>query len=248
MVLGGVGAIALWTKPRPMRFVIQGPSPVANGNGNIGVWVSAPETAPVPIQFADGTRVTVAAGARARIARADTEGVNIMVERGQLGFNVVHHDRTRWSIATGPFDDEGVATHARDVVKDGVLQGYFLSSYSARKLGLQSTGNAGGCHNMLMKPTVKDDFEAMLKRLGTGLLVTELMGQGVNNVTGDYSRGAVGFWVENGEIAFPVEEITIAGNMKDMLKGIVAVGNDVLALGSKQVGSILIEHMAVAGE
>jgi len=104
MVLGGVGAIALWTKPRPMRFVIQGPSPVANGNGNIGVWVSAPETAPVPIQFADGTRVTVAAGARARIARADTEGVNIMVERGQLGFNVVHHDRTRWSIATGPFD------------------------------------------------------------------------------------------------------------------------------------------------
>src|SRR6202142_4041349 len=104
LVLSGVGAIALSLKPRPMRFVIQGPSPVASGTASVGVWVSAPETAPVPIQFADGTRVTVAGGARARIARADTEGVNIMVERGQLGFNVVHHAGTRWSIATGPFD------------------------------------------------------------------------------------------------------------------------------------------------
>ena len=149
--------------------------------------------------------------------------------------------------ATGPFDDEGVATRARDVVRNGVLQGYFLSSYSARKLGLQSTGNAGGCHNMLMKPTVKDDFEAMLKRLGTGLLVTELMGQGVNYVTGDYSRGAAGYWVEKGEIAYPVQEITIAGNMKDMFKGIIATGSDLITRGSMTSGSVLIDRMTIAG-
>ncbi|MBL8523591.1 MAG: metalloprotease PmbA, partial [Betaproteobacteria bacterium] len=150
-------------------------------------------------------------------------------------------------LASGPFDSEGVATVARDVVKDGVVQGYFLASYSARKLGLQTTGNAGGNHNLIVKPGDLD-FAGLLKKMGRGLLVTELMGQGVNNVTGDYSRGAAGFWVEGGEIAYPVEEITIAGNMKDMFKGIVAVGNDVLAQGSKQVGSILIDRMAVAGE
>lgn len=150
-------------------------------------------------------------------------------------------------LASGPFDSEGVATAARDVVKDGVVQGYFLASYSARKLGLQTTGNAGGNHNLIVKPG-ELDFAGLLKKMGRGLLVTELMGQGVNNVTGDYSRGAAGFWIEGGEIAYPVEEITIAGNMKDMFKGIVAVGNDVLAQGSKQVGSILIDRMAVAGE
>jgi PmbA protein len=149
--------------------------------------------------------------------------------------------------ATGPFDDEGVATRAREVVRNGVLQGYFLSSYSARKLKMQSTGNAGGCHNMLMKPTVDDDFDGMLKRLGTGLLVTELMGQGVNYVTGDYSRGAAGYWVENGEIAYPVHEITIASNMKDMFKGIVATGSDLLTRGSMTSGSVLIDRMTVAG-
>jgi PmbA protein len=149
--------------------------------------------------------------------------------------------------ATGPFDDEGVATHARDVVKDGVLQGYFLSSYSARKLGMQSTGNAGGCHNMLMKPTAADDFAGMLKRMGTGLLVTELMGQGVNYVTGDYSRGAAGYWVEKGVIAYPVQEITIAGNMKDMFKGIVATGSDLITRGSMTSGSVLIDRMTIAG-
>jgi len=149
--------------------------------------------------------------------------------------------------ATGPFDDEGVATRARDVVRNGVLQGYFLSSYSARKLGMQSTGNAGGCHNMLMVPTVDDDFAAMLKRMGTGLLVTELMGQGVNYITGDYSRGAAGYWVQNGKIAYPVEEITIAGNMKDMFKGIVAAGSDLIVRGSMTSGSILIDRMTVAG-
>jgi PmbA protein len=150
-------------------------------------------------------------------------------------------------LASSPFDDEGVATHARDIVKDGVVQGYFLGSYSARKLGLKSTGNAGGNHNLILKDTGLD-FAALLKQLGTGLLVTELMGQGVNQVTGDYSRGAAGYWVENGEIAYPVQEITIAGNLKDMFLGIAAAGNDVLRRGSRQCGSILIDRMTIAGD
>ena len=161
--------------------------------------------------------------------------------------NITEDPNRPKGMASGPFDDEGVATTARDVVKNGVLQGYFLSSYSARKLGMQTTGNAGGCHNMLMQPTVTDDFPRMLKRLGAGLLVTDLMGQGVNYVTGDYSRGAAGYWVENGEIAYPVEEITIAGNMKDMFKGIVAAGSDLITRGSMTSGSVLIDHMTVAG-
>ena len=154
----------------------------------------------------------------------------------------------RGGLASGPFDAEGVTTVARDVVKNGVVQGYFLATYSARKLGLQSTGNAGGNHNLIVAPDGMDlDFAALLKKMRRGLVVTELMGQGVNNVTGDYSRGAAGFWVENGEIVYPVEEITIAGNMKQMFKDIVAIGNDALALGSKRVGSILIERMSIAG-
>jgi PmbA protein len=150
-------------------------------------------------------------------------------------------------LASSPFDDEGVATRARDVVRDGVLQGYFLSSYSARKLGMRSTGNAGGSHNLVLDST-GEDFDALLRKLDRGLLVTELLGMGVNNVTGDYSRGAAGFWVENGEIAYPVQEITIAGNLKDMFRGIVAVGSDVLVRGSRRCGSILIERMTIAGE
>jgi PmbA protein len=150
-------------------------------------------------------------------------------------------------LASAPFDSEGVATRDRDVVKDGIVQGYFLSSYSARKLGMQSTGNAGGNHNLIV-PSTGEDFEALLKKLGTGLLVTELLGHGLNMVTGDYSRGAAGFWVENGEIAYPVEEITVAGNLKDMFRGIVAIGSDVETRGSRQVGSILIDRMTVAGE
>ncbi len=150
-------------------------------------------------------------------------------------------------LASAPFDSEGVATHDRDVVKDGVVQGYFLSSYSARKLGMRSTGNAGGNHNLIVPPT-GEDFAALLKKLGTGLLVTELLGHGLNMVTGDYSRGAAGFWVENGAIAYPVEEITVAGNLKDMFQGIVAIGTDVETRGSRQVGSILIDRMTVAGD
>ena len=150
-------------------------------------------------------------------------------------------------VASSPFDDEGVATRARDIVSDGIVRGYFLGSYSARKLGLRSTGNAGGNHNLVLQDT-GEDFTALLRKMGTGLLVTELMGQGVNSVTGDYSRGAAGYWVENGSIAYPVQEITIAGNLKDMFRGIAAVGTDIVRRGSRQCGSILVERMTVAGD
>jgi PmbA protein len=154
------------------------------------------------------------------------------------------------AVGSAPFDEEGVKTARRDVVKDGIVQGYFLSTYSARKLGMRTTGNAGGSHNLTLSSTETkstDNFKAMLKKLDTGLLVTELMGQGVNYVTGDYSRGAAGYWVERGIIQYPVEEITIAGNMRDMLRQIVAVGADTLVRGTKNTGSILIESMTIAG-
>jgi PmbA protein len=151
---------------------------------------------------------------------------------------------------SSPFDEEGVRVQARKVVDAGRVEGYFLSSYSARKLGMKTTGNAGGSHNLVLssrRTRAGDDLPAMLRKLGTGLFVVELMGQGVNYVTGDYSRGASGFWVENGEIAFPVHEITIAGNLRDMLKGIEAVGADTYNYGAKTVGSMLINRMKVAG-
>jgi PmbA protein len=152
-------------------------------------------------------------------------------------------------LASGAFDDEGVKTQRRNIVEDGVLRGYFLGSYSARKLGLHTTGNAGGNHNLIMKPSGGQDLSlaGMLRNMNCGLLVTELLGQGVNSITGDYSRGAAGFWVENGEIQYPVHEVTIAGNLKDMYRHIVAVGSDVLAQSSRQCGSILIEEMTIAG-
>ena len=153
----------------------------------------------------------------------------------------------RRGLASSPFDDEGVATLRRDVVKDGVVHGYFLGSYSARKLGMRSTGNAGGNHNLVLDST-GEDFATLLRKMQRGLLVTELLGMGVNQVTGDYSRGAAGFWVENGELAYPVEEITIASNLKDMYRGILAVGNDVVVRGSRQCGSILVDRMTIAGE
>jgi PmbA protein len=151
---------------------------------------------------------------------------------------------------SSPFDEEGVRVAPRKVVKGGRVEGYFLSSYSARKLGMKTTGNAGGSHNLVMTSRLTqagDNLDAMLQKLGTGLFVVELMGQGVNYVTGDYSRGASGFWVENGKIAYPVHEITIAGNLKDMLKGIEAVGADAYNYGAKTVGSILVNRMKVAG-
>ena len=133
------------------------------------------------------------------------------------------------------------------MIKDGVLQGYFLGSYSARKLGMQTTANSGGNHNLIV-PDTGQNFNGLLKQMGRGLLVTELLGHGINMVTGDYSRGASGYWVEGGEVQYPVEEITIAGNLKDMFKGIVAVGDDVIVRGSKLCGSILIDRMTVAGD
>ncbi len=150
-------------------------------------------------------------------------------------------------LASGAFDNEGVRTQHRAIVTSGVLNGYFLSTYSARKLGMKTTGNAGGNHNLILRPG-NLDFNGLMKKMDRGLLVTELLGQGVNHVTGDYSRGAVGFWVEHGEIQYAVEEITIAGNLKEMYRNIVAVGNDLLVQGSRQSGSILIGNMMVAGQ
>jgi len=153
------------------------------------------------------------------------------------------------ALGSSPFDGEGVATRNRELVSDGVLQGYILGSYSARKLGLRTTGNAGGTHNLLVESkTGGMEIGALMRELGTGLLVTELMGQGVNGVTGDYSRGASGYWVENGMQAYPVHEITIAGNLKDMYRNIAAIGNDVDVRGGVRVGSILISEMTIAGD
>ena len=153
------------------------------------------------------------------------------------------------ALGSAPFDGEGCATRDRELVAGGVLDGYVLNTYAARKLGLKTTGNAGGVHNLLVQPGPHaEDYAALLKRMGRGLVVTELMGQGVNGVTGDYSRGAAGFWVENGALQYPVSEITIAGNLRQMLKGIVAIGTDVDARGSIRTGSILVDEMTIAGE
>ncbi len=150
------------------------------------------------------------------------------------------------ALGSAAFDSEGVATAARDLVRDGVVQGYVLDSYSARKLKMQTTGNAGGVHNLTIEPGALD-LPGLLRQMGTGLFVTELIGFGVNSVTGDYSRGAAGFWVEGGEIQYPVEEITIAGNLKDMFRSIAAVGKDVDLRSSLRTGSILVESMTIAG-
>lgn len=168
--------------------------------------------------------------------------------------NIQERPHIKKALASSAFDSEGVLTQNRDIILDGTLQNYLLTSYSARKLGLTTTGHAGGIHNWIIKDKntltkgdVGEDFDVMLKALGTGLLVTELMGQGVNVVNGDYSRGAAGFWVENGEITYPVSEITIAGNLEKMFNGIVAVGSDIDKHGSIATGSILIDEMQVAG-
>ncbi|HSY07971.1 MAG TPA: metalloprotease PmbA [Steroidobacteraceae bacterium] len=155
----------------------------------------------------------------------------------------------RKGVASSPFDDEGVATRDRELVRAGVLEGYVLGSYSARKLGLKTTGNAGGVHNLIVSSTrPAPSFDELLARMRTGLLVTELMGQGVNGVTGDYSRGASGFWVEEGRIAFPVHEVTIAGNLRDMYRQILAVGADVDQRGGLHTGSVLLDDMTIAGD
>ncbi|NII75519.1 PmbA protein [Dyella sp. SG562] len=166
--------------------------------------------------------------------------------------NIVERPFLSRGQGSGAFDAEGVATRDSSLIEDGVLARYVLGSYSARKLGLESTGNAGGIHNLIVEAGAadggRDDFAGMLRRLGTGLLVTEVMGQGVNTITGDYSRGAAGFWVENGRIAYPVEEITIAANLRDMYLGIQAVGTDVDPRSHLLTGSILLDRMTIAGE
>lgn len=151
------------------------------------------------------------------------------------------------AMGSAAFDGEGVATAPRDIVSSGVLKGYVLGSYSARRLGLETTGNAGGVHNLTIDPGPKS-LEDMIKELKTGFLVTELIGFGINNVTGDYSRGAAGLWIENGEIAYPVEEVTVAGNLKDIFKNIVSVGSDVDTRKSTRCGSILVDGLTIAGE
>jgi PmbA protein len=164
--------------------------------------------------------------------------------------SITEDPHIKGAMGSSPFDEEGVRTQARDLVRDGVLQGYLLSTYTARKLGMTTTGNAGGSHNLELTSILtrrKDDLPAMLRKMGTGLLVTELIGQGVNYLTGDYSRGAFGYWVKDGQIQHAVQEVTIAGNLKDMFNQIVAVGADTITRGSKTTGSILIENMAIAG-
>ena len=161
--------------------------------------------------------------------------------------HIAERPHIQCGLGSASFDSDGVATRDRDVVRDGILQGYFLSAYTARKLGMQTTANAGGSHNLIIGPG-QHDLDGLLVQMGRGLLVTQLLGHGINYVTGDYSRGAAGYWVENGKIVHPVEEITIAGNLKAMLAGIVAVGNDVQVRGTKQTGSILIDRMTIAGE
>lgn len=161
--------------------------------------------------------------------------------------NIVERPHIPCGLGSSAFDNDGLATRDRDLVTGGVLQGYFLSTYTARKLGMQSTANAGGSHNLIIEPG-EHDLEGLLAQMGRGLLVTELLGHGINYVTGDYSRGAAGYWVENGKIVHPVEEVTIAGNLKAMFAGIQAVGRDVQIRGTKQTGSILIDRMTIAGE
>lgn len=161
--------------------------------------------------------------------------------------DIVEQPHLKGALGSAPFDNEGVATRERALVKQGVLQDYVLDAYSARKLGLQTTGNAGGVHNLTINSTGQDQ-QGLIQQMGRGLLVTEMMGHGVNNVTGDYSRGASGFWVENGEVQYPVQEITIAGNLKKMFMGIVGVGNDVDVRGNVRCGSILVDSMTVAGD
>jgi PmbA protein len=173
----------------------------------------------------------------------DHAGKRVMPE----WLNIVERPLLPRGMGSGAFDAEGVATSDSALVENGVLARYILGSYSARKLGLESTGNAGGIHNLLVEPG-QDDFAALLKRMDTGLVVTEVMGQGVSTLTGDYSRGAAGFWVEGGEIAYPVEEITIAANLRDMFAGIVAVGNDVDRRAQILTGSILLDRMTVGGQ
>jgi len=172
----------------------------------------------------------------------DSVGTSVMADL----VNIAERPHIPRALASEPFDDEGVATVDRELVQSGVLQGYVLGSYYARKLGLASTGNSGGVHNLLVQDTGQD-FDALLSGLERGLLLTELMGHGINLVTGDYSRGAAGYWVEGGEICYPVNEITVAGNLADIYRQILAIGNDTDRRGGIRTGSVLVDKLTVAG-
>ena len=244
-----------------MRDPLDLPAPEAIGRyaaeralARLGARKIATQTVPVLFEapLAAGLLGTFA---RAASGRALYRNASFLI--GKLGarvfaehIDIVDDPFIAKAMGSGSFDDDGVATQKRSIVEAGVVNGWFLATYSARKLGMQPTGNGGGAHNLSLKSRLThadDDFAAMLKKLGTGLLVTELMGQGVNELTGDYSRGATGFWVENGVIVHPVEEVTIAGNLLDMFADIAAVGADTLVSGSKTTGSILVARMTVAG-
>ncbi len=173
----------------------------------------------------------------------DKKGEQIFADH----INISEQPFIKKALGSASFDNDGVATRERDIIKDGVLMDYVLSGYSARKLGLQTTGNAGGVHNLVIEPG-KSNLDEMVKQMGTGLLITDMIGFGVNQITGDYSRGASGFWVENGELAYPVEEITVAGNLVDMYKNIISIGNDVDPRGNILTGSVMIDTMTIAGE
>ena len=173
----------------------------------------------------------------------DAKGEQVFPE----AISLIERPHLRGALGSAPFDGEGVATRDRELVVNGVLDGYLLDSYSARKLGLVTTGNAGGVHNLVVQGHMLDP-KTLLRKLGTGLLVTEMMGQGVNPVTGDYSRGASGYWVEDGEVTRPVHEITVAGNLREMFLGIVAQGDDVDRRGAIHSGSLLIDEMTIAGD
>jgi PmbA protein len=201
--------------------------------------------APVAIQFIGHLASAVSGGSLYRKTTFLVDSLGKQVLSPKVRIEERPHEPR--GMSSGAFDEEGVATRKRIIVRDGVLEGYFLGSYSARKLGMQTTGNAGGHHNLVVRPG-RQDFRGLLREMGTGLLVTELLGHGVNLVTGDYSRGAAGYWVEGGEIRYPVEEITIAGNLRDMFKGVAAVGADVLVRNGRSTGSILIDNMTIAGD
>lgn len=173
----------------------------------------------------------------------DKKGEQIFADH----INISEQPHIKKALGSAPFDNDGVATKQRDIIKDGILQDYVLSGYSARKLGLQTTGNAGGVHNLVVESN-SETLDELIKKMGTGLLVTDMIGFGVNQITGDYSRGASGFWIENGELAYPVEEITVAGNLVDMYKNIINIANDVDPRGNVLTGSVLIDSMTIAGE
>ena len=161
--------------------------------------------------------------------------------------NISENPHLKKALGSAPFDNDGVATKKRTLINEGILEDYVLSGYSARKLGLQTTGNAGGVHNLIVKPN-KKNLDDIIVEMNKGLLITDMIGFGVNQITGDYSRGASGFWIENGEIAYPVEEITIAGNLTEMYKNIICIGNDIDQRGNILTGSVMIDKMIVAGK